>query len=117
MDLMELPEAFRDGPAAVVVPRDVIVAEGPDTEAFLQGQLSQDVVAMAVGSSAWSLLLEPQGKVQSWLRVSRTADQAFVLDLDAGAGEAALTRLTRFKLRTDCTLALATWSTLATCQP
>ncbi len=105
-----LPEIYRDGPAAALIPRDVVTATGPDTEAFLQGQLSQDVAAMAVGDSAPSFLLQPMGKVDAWLRVTRTADDTFLLDVDAGHGEAMLTRLTRFKLRTNCDLALETWT-------
>ncbi len=105
-----LPEIYRDGPAAALIARDVVTATGPDTEAFLQGQLSQDVAAMAVGDSAPSFLLQPMGKVDAWLRVTRTADDTFLLDVDAGHGEAMLTRLSRFKLRTKSDLTLETWT-------
>ena len=44
-------------------PRDVAGRRGTDAEAYLQGQLSQDVAALAVGASADSLLLEPDGKL------------------------------------------------------
>ena len=37
-----MPGAFRSG-------RDVLAVRGPDAEAYLQGQLSQDVAALAVG--------------------------------------------------------------------
>src|SRR4029079_19458549 len=57
-------------PCATWIERDVVVARGPDTLAFLQGQLSQDV-DMPVGDSRWSLLLQPTGKVDAWLRVTR----------------------------------------------
>jgi folate-binding protein YgfZ len=77
---------------------------GPQAEEFLQGQLSQDVAALAAGvpraSSAWSLLLQPTGKVDAWLRVNRLAGDEFVLDVDDGFGEAVVERLGRFKLRT-----------------
>ena len=53
----------------------------------------------AAGGSAWSFLLQPQGKVDAWLRVSAPADDAFVLDVDGGFGEAVVARLKRFKLR------------------
>ena len=39
-------------PARSVLPRDVLAVRGPDAEAYLQGQLSQDVAALAVGGSA-----------------------------------------------------------------
>ncbi|MEA3018583.1 MAG: tRNA-modifying protein YgfZ [Actinomycetota bacterium] len=84
----------------VRVPRDFVRVSGPDARSFLQGQLSQDVDALAIGDSAPSFLLQPQGKVDAYLRVTRTDDDAFVLDVDRGWGDAVVTRLTRFKLRT-----------------
>src|SRR4051812_22520667 len=93
------------GPFAAWIERDVVRATGPDTVAFLQGQLSQDVERLPLGDSAWSLLLQPSGKVDAWLRATREADDAFVLDVDGGWGEALLRRLLRFKLRTKCDLA------------
>src|SRR4051794_11991283 len=79
---------------------DVVRVTGPDAVAYLQGQLSQDVAALAVGSGAPSFLLEPTGKVCAWLNVLRVADDAFVLAVDAGYGDAVVERLARFKLRT-----------------
>jgi len=90
------------GPWQAMVGRDVIEASGPDAASFLQGQLSQDVAALAVGAGAYSLLLQPQGKVDAWLRVSRLGEERFLLDVDAGWGDAVLRRLARFKLRTRC---------------
>lgn len=103
-----VPAVYRTGPAATLIQRDVITASGPETEAFLQGQLSQDVAALAVGEAKPSFLLQPMGKVDAWLRVRRLADDSFALDVDAGHGEATLTRLNRFKLRTKCDLTLET---------
>ena len=92
-----MTEAF-----AAWVERDVIRAQGPDTLTFLQGQLSQDLESMATDESRWSLLLAPTGKVDAWLRVTRSADDEFVLDTDGGWGDAVIARLQRFKLRTKC---------------
>src|SRR5690348_12569745 len=68
--------------AAVTLDRDVIRAAGPDAVSYLQGQLSQDVDGLEVGRSAWSLVLQPQGKVDAWMRVTRVASDEFLLDLD-----------------------------------
>ena len=103
-----LPEVYREGPAATLIRPDVIIAVGPETEAFLQGQLSQDVAALAIGAAAPSFLLQPMGKVDAWLRVTRTADDTYLLDVEVGHGEATLTRLNRFKLRTKSDLTLET---------
>ncbi|HEY2813176.1 MAG TPA: hypothetical protein VGJ03_06920 [Acidimicrobiales bacterium] len=91
-------------PFAAWIDRDVVRASGPDAVAFLQGQLSQDVESLAIGHSTWSLLLQPSGKVDSWLRVTREAQDVMVLDVDGGWGDALVARLARFKLRTKCDL-------------
>jgi len=83
-----------------------VVVEGPDAGSYLQGQLSQDVAGLAVGGAAWSLLLEPSGKLGSWLHVRRLAESRFVLGVDAVAVDGVLARLNRFKLRTDATIAV-----------
>jgi folate-binding protein YgfZ len=82
------------------VPRDFVRVSGPDSQAFLQGQLSQDVDTLQPGSTRLSLLLQPNGKVDAFVRVSCIAQEAYLLDVDAGWGDAVVDRLQRFKLRT-----------------
>lgn len=96
-------EALQGAGGVVVVERDVLSVTGPDAARYLQGQLSQDVVAM-VGDSAWSFLLAPTGKVDAWLRVHRIDAESYVLETDPGYGELILTRLKRFLLRTKATI-------------
>ncbi|HUP84358.1 MAG TPA: glycine cleavage T C-terminal barrel domain-containing protein [Acidimicrobiales bacterium] len=86
---------------------------GPDAVTFLQGQVSQDVAALAIGSSAWSFVLQPQGKVDAWFRATRTADDELVLDVDGGFGDALVARLERFKLRTRADFERLDWRCLA----
>jgi folate-binding protein YgfZ len=97
---------------AVWLDRDVVGATGPEAASFLQGQLSQDVLALADGGSAWSWLLAPTGKVDALVRVTRLGPEDWLLDTDAGWGEAVLTRLNRFKLRTKVDLAIRPWRVL-----
>ncbi len=85
---------------------------GPDAEDFLQGQLSQDVAALAEGQSAWSLILQPQGRIDAFVRVTRQAPDRFVLDTDGPLGQV-VARLKRFMLRTDVTLAPLDWQCIA----
>lgn len=95
-----------DGRYWVRLDRDVITVSGPDAGAYLQGQLSQDVLGLGEGSSAWSWLLAPTGKVDALLRVSHRPGGGWLLDTDAGWGQAVLARLQKFKLRTKADLAL-----------
>jgi len=107
--LAQETEALRRGAGAFRSARDVLALRGPDAPAYLQGQLSQDVEALAVGASAESLLLEPDGKLCALVRVTRTGEQDFVLDLDGGFGEAAAARLRRFLLRSKVEMERLDW--------
>ncbi len=105
--------ALRHGAGAFRSPRDVLAVRGPDAEAYLQGQLSQDVAALAVGEAADSLLLEPDGKLSALLRVTRTDAQGFVLDVEGGYGDAVAARLRRFLLRSKVELERLPWHCLS----
>lgn len=104
-------DAF-DAVAALALDRDVMLAEGPEAASYLHGQLSQDVEGLGVGESRWSFLLEPTGKVESHLRVSRLDDERFVLDTEAGFGEPTRASLDRFKLRTRVTFSDLDWQVI-----
>lgn len=106
-------DCLREGVGAVELPRDFLRVSGPDAVSWLQGQLSQDVAALAVGSSAESLLLQPQGKVDAYLRVTRTGGDDLVLDVEGGFGEAVLARLRRFKIRIKAEIEPLAWRCLA----
>jgi folate-binding protein YgfZ len=80
---------------AAIVDRAFVRVSGPEAEAYLQGQLSQDV--SAGGGLSW--LLEPTGKVIAFLRFVRVGGD-FQLDTDPQAADAVTARLRRFLLRT-----------------
>ena len=79
--------------------REVVRVSGPDALTYLQGQVSQDLLPMAVGDRRWTFLLQPTGKIDVLARVTRVADDVFVFDVDAGYGDALVARLNRFKIR------------------
>jgi tRNA-modifying protein YgfZ len=106
-------ELLRGRGGAVRTTRDVVRADGAAVIDYLQGQLSQDVAALPVGASAWSFVLQPQGKVDVWFRITRTGDAEVVLDTDAGWGEALVARLERFKLRTAAAFEVRSWQVVA----
>ncbi len=64
---------------------------------------------MEVGETRWTLVLAPTGKVDVLARITRSGDTTFVLDTDAGFGEALEARINRFKIRVkaDSTLVAA----------
>lgn len=104
---------FPSDACAFDLKRDVLRIKGDDAESFLQGQLTQDVTKIKTGESTWSFLLNPDGKVSSWLRVSRLEGNHFLIDVDQNAGEQTLKRLMRFKLRVECNIDLEEWDWLA----
>ena len=106
-------DLLRKDVAAVWLDRDFVLVAGPDAVSFLQGQCSQDVAGLGVGASAWSFVLQPQGKVDALVRATRTAPDAVILDIDAGSGEALIARLSRFKLRVKADIGSLAWRCLA----
>lgn len=94
-------------PAAIdEAARDHVLVEGTDALTYLHSQIAQDIRGLAVGEWAWTLVLDPSGKVEALARVTRTGDDQFDFDTDAGFGDALLTRLNRFKIRVDATTSL-----------
>jgi folate-binding protein YgfZ len=91
--------AFADGAALVDrCARGAVLVDGPDAVTFLQGLLSQDIAGLADGQGVHALLLQPQGKLDSDLRLLRVGDAAW-LDCEVGRGEALAASLRRFKIR------------------
>lgn len=64
----------------VPLPRTMIFrVHGPDASRYLHGRLTQDIKTLATGSGKRSLILSPNGKIQSHLLVLRLADSFFLL--------------------------------------
>ncbi len=111
--LLEGYGALRHGIGAYRLRVDMVAVRGRDATEYLQGQLSQDVAPLAVGASAPALLLEPDGKLTALVRATRTSDETWVLDTDAGYGELVAARLERFKLRTKVEIEPIDWPCIA----
>ena len=107
-------EAMRVGAGGVLMDRDIVRVSGADASSYLQGQISQDVESVAAGESAWSLILQPQGRIDAWFRLTRLGPDEFLLDVDAGCGAGLVERLERFRLRVDVEVeGLSGWRMLA----
>lgn len=86
--------------------RDGILVEGPDALDWLQGQVSQDLSGLSAGAPGrYTLVLSPQGKIDSFCRVTAVGPDSLLIDVEPGYGEALRDRLARFKLRVKATLA------------
>ncbi len=109
---MIAPVDLRTAVGACPVERAVLSVAGPDAATFLHGQLSQDIEGLAEGQSAWSLILQPQGRIDAFVRVTRRDKERFVLDTD-GPREQVTARLERFMLRTDVTLEPLDWQCIS----
>lgn len=96
-----------------VYPRDVVAVAGPDAAGYLQSQTSQDLRPLQVGDSAWTFLLQPTGRIDVLARVWRVGDDRFVLDTDAGFGDALVARVNRFKIRVKADVEPLAWRCLA----
>lgn len=87
------------GPLWLDDDRDTVTVTGVDAMTYLQSQLSQEIRDLGVGESRWTFLLEPNGKIDVLARVTRTSDETYRLDTDAGFGDVLLARVNRFKIR------------------
>jgi tRNA-modifying protein YgfZ len=106
-------DALRHHAGAVWLRRDVVRARGAEVASYLQGQVSQDVDAIAVGQSAYTWVLQPHGKVDVLARLNRVAADDFIIDVDAGFAPALVERMNRFKLRTKVAFETLDWKMLA----
>jgi folate-binding protein YgfZ len=87
--------------------RDRLTVEGEDALTYLQSQIAQEIRDIEVGETRWTLVLEPTGKIDTLARITRTANLTFVLDTDAGFGDALEARINRFKIRVKADSSLA----------
>ncbi len=84
--------------------RAFTLLDGPDAVRFLQGMVTNDVDAIAIGSAAYALLLTPKARVVADMRLSRLAETTFLADADPGAAAALRTVLTRYRLGSKLTI-------------
>jgi len=82
----------------------VILVNGPDSESFLQGQITQDLSSLSE-SGSWTLLLQPDSSVIAALFVRKLED-GFSLVVERQLAEISVSRLRRFHLRVKCTIEL-----------
>ena len=97
--------AARD--AAVVcdlTPLAAMRVAGPDAAAFLQGQFTSDVAALAADTAQYSAWCSPKGRMLANFLLLRTEATTFELLLPASMIDAVRKRLTMFVLRSKLTI-------------
>lgn len=88
--------------------RGAIDALGPDAAEYLQGQVTNDVEALATGEGQYAALLDRKGHMQADLRILRVADDALLLDTEPGTKDVALRHLTMYSIGRDVQIGDAT---------
>ena len=83
--------------------RRLISVAGSEAAEYLQGQLTNEVEALAPGEGAYTALLDRKGHLQGDMRALRTAD-GFEIDTEAIAGDAILRHLAMYKVGRDVSL-------------
>ncbi len=101
------------GPTATPIERDVVIVRGADAGGYLQTQLSQDVMGIAVGTSMWSFLLTPKSEILALMRITRSRVEEFILDLDPGWGDTVRQTIDEFLFRMDVEFEQSRWPGIA----
>jgi tRNA-modifying protein YgfZ len=78
--------------------RGVLLVGGPDGAEYLQGQLTNDVEALAPGEGQYSALLDRKGHMQGDMRVLRTKPDEILLDTETEAVAAVLRHLKMYSV-------------------
>lgn len=65
--------------------RGLLTLSGGDAAAFLQGQVTNDIEALAVGTGCYALLLNHKGKLRADMRVLRSDDDQLLVESSRAA--------------------------------
>ncbi|MCL1593618.1 MAG: hypothetical protein M3132_04605 [Actinomycetia bacterium] len=98
---------------ATPIERDVVIVSGADAVDYLQTQLTQDVIGLGEGDSAWSFILTPKSEIEAIVRVTRAASDRVLIDVAAGLGPVVRRRLDGMLFRMDVSFLEETWSGFA----
>jgi len=98
--------------------RGKILVSGPDAAEYLQGQLTNDVEALAEGEGCYAALLDRKGHLQSDMRVLHLPDGLW-LDIEPGPAPAVLSHLRTYSIGREVEIADVTeeWAILALVGP
>src|SRR3954447_668383 len=78
--------------------RGKLLISGPDGAEYLQGQLTNDVEALAAGEGQYAALLDRKGHMQADMRVLRFSAEEIWVDTEPEALAATLRHLTMYSI-------------------
>jgi folate-binding protein YgfZ len=78
--------------------RGKLVLTGPDVADYLQGQLTNDIEALALGEGCYAALLDRKGHIQADMRVLRPAENEISIDTEPEALAVARRHLDTYKI-------------------
>jgi len=85
--------------------RGKLMVSGSEAAEYLQGQLTNDVEALAPGEGQYAALLDRKGHIQADMRVLRPAPEEIWIDTEAAALEPARRHLETYKIGRDVAIA------------
>jgi folate-binding protein YgfZ len=85
--------------------RGKLIVSGSEAAEYLQGQLTNDVEALAPGEGQYAALLDRKGHMQADMRVLRTSAEEFWIDTEPEALAAARRHLETYKIGRDVAVA------------
>jgi folate-binding protein YgfZ len=88
-------------------PRETIAVTGPEAAEFLQGQVTNDVEALAPGEGCYAALLDRKGHIQADMRVLCRGEGDFVIDTPEPAAERLFKHLSMYKVGREVEVARA----------
>lgn len=92
---------LREECGLLVRERGFIDVLGPDGAEYLQGQITNDIEAVAVGAGQYAALLDRKGHMQTDLRALRVGAETILLDTEPQAKDATLKHLTMYSIGRD----------------
>src|SRR6201995_707752 len=92
---------LREECGLLVRERGAIDVLGADAAEYLQGQLTNDVEALAVGEGQYAALLDRKGHMQTDMRLVRVGEGAILIDLEPATKDQALRHLTMYSIGRD----------------
>ena len=85
--------------------RPRIAVTGNEAAEFLQGQITNDVEALAPGEGCYAALLDRKGKIRADMRVLRIAADEFLIDTEPETGEILIGHLDMYRIGRDAEVA------------